>query len=162
MSRLSPNTRWAIVIGAYMLSRLARTVSLSVPALAPFMTPILILYGAFVFLSWTAAPLFNLALRLHPIGRYALSPDQRTASNWVGACLLIALATPIAGAFSPNRSKQRRTLLIVTGALALVGLGSIVAALTAQPYTATLQTLFWFGILGYQMLANMLINKRPS
>jgi hypothetical protein len=150
------------------------------------MTPILILYGAFVFLSWTAAPLFNLALRLHPIGRYALSPDQRTASNWVGVCLLVALATviaglalgisslvsgalipvamviPVAGAFSPRRAKQRRTLLIVTGILALVGLGSIVAALTAQPYTATLQTLFWFGILGYQMLANAIINRRPS
>jgi len=186
MSRLSPNTRWAIVIGAYMLSRLARTLSLSVPTLAPIMTPVLILYGAFVFLSWTAAPLFNLALRLHPIGRFALSAVQRTASNWVGMCLLVALATvvsglalgipalvsgalipvalvlPVAGAFAPHRSKQRRTLLIVTGVLALVGLGSIAAALTAQPYTATLQTIFWFGILGYQMLANALINRRPS
>lgn len=186
MSRLPPNTRWAIVLGAYMLSRLARTVSVSVPTLAPIVTPILILYGAFVFLSWTAAPLFNLALRLHPIGRYALSADQRTAANWVGVCLLVALATavtglalgvpalisgalipvalvlPVAGAFAPHRSKQRQTLLIVTGVLALVGLGSIASALTAQPYTGALQTIFWFGILGYQMLANALINKRPS
>ena len=46
-------------------------------------------YGAFVFLSWTIDPFFNLLMRVSPYGRYLLDPDQRRSST-VAACIIAA------------------------------------------------------------------------
>ena len=50
-------------------------------------------YLVFAFLTWTAQPLFNVLLRVDPIGRYALSRRQIVASNWVGSAFLMGIAT---------------------------------------------------------------------
>ena len=61
------------------------------PELAWVTWPLIGAYLAFVWMTWLAAPLMNLALRLHPVGRHALSRDQRLTANLVGGLLLAAL-----------------------------------------------------------------------
>ena len=39
--------------------------------------PLLILFYAFIYLSWTAMPMFNLLLRFNRFGRHILTKDQR-------------------------------------------------------------------------------------
>lgn len=91
MGRLSKRGQWGLLIGAYVGYRLLRTMSQTSPALAPYLRPLIILYLVFVFLSWTAGPLFDLLLRLSRFGRLALTPERIRASNWVGGLLLSAL-----------------------------------------------------------------------
>lgn len=89
MSRLSPRARWGVVLGGYFGSRLLGAAAESNPALEPWIRPILLVYLAFVLLTWFSMPLFNLLLRVSRFGRHALSRDQRVASNWFAACLAL-------------------------------------------------------------------------
>ncbi len=91
MARLSTRAQWGLLIGAYVGFRLLRAVAQASPTLDPYLRPVAILYLVFVFLSWTAGPLFDLLLRLSRFGRLALTPERVRASNWVGGLLLSVL-----------------------------------------------------------------------
>ncbi len=149
MAKLAAKAQWGLIIGAYIGYRILLSVAQNNPGLAPFVTPILILYVAFVFLSWTAVPLFNLTLRLNRFGRHALTADQRMGSNFVGLAVLIAIACliswaitqhsllllatvysavlilPIAGTFSCDPGWPRWVMATVTALLILTGLAEV-------------------------------------
>jgi tetratricopeptide (TPR) repeat protein len=91
MGRLSRGLQWAIILGGYFAYRGLLALTELNPKLAPWIWPLLVLYFLFAILTWLAAPLFNLLLRLNRFGRHALSRDQRVASNWVGGFLAVAL-----------------------------------------------------------------------
>jgi hypothetical protein len=92
MSRMGRQVQWGIIIGGYIGFNLLQQAANSNPQLWPWVTPILIAYVLFAVLTWLAAPLFNLMLRIDRFGRYALSRDQRVCSNWIGSCLAIGIA----------------------------------------------------------------------
>jgi len=96
MSRLTPGTRWALVIGAYFGSRFIRQMANNSPPLAPFLYIILFAYIGFVLLTWLAPSFFNLLLRLDRFGRYALSADQVRGANVLAGCLLVFLGCLVA------------------------------------------------------------------
>lgn len=101
MSRFTGKQQFGILFGAWIGYQVVRGVERSSPALAPFLLPLIVAYLVFIYLSWTARPLFNLLLRLDKFGRFALSRDQIIASNWFGSSLLIALAS-LGGALATN------------------------------------------------------------
>jgi hypothetical protein len=115
------------------------------------------LYLAFALLTWTAEPLFNLLLRLNKFGRHALSDEQTRETNWVGACVGLALASvlgwlitgswtpwvvgglvfvalliPLTATFKCQAGWPRRMMAIYTAFLALLGVASLVAGLLAK------------------------------
>jgi tetratricopeptide (TPR) repeat protein len=91
MARMSRRVRWAIVLGGWFGYQALLAAEINSPQIRPIALPLMIAYLVFVYLSWLAAPLFNLMLRLNRFGRHALSRDQRVASNWFAACLALAL-----------------------------------------------------------------------
>ena len=91
MSRLSGRTQWIVILGAWFGAQVVKRVARAHPELAPYLWPVLILYLVAVFLTWIAGPLFNLALRLHPFGRHALSEEQIRGANVVGLLLAATL-----------------------------------------------------------------------
>jgi tetratricopeptide (TPR) repeat protein len=93
MSRLSGRAQWMVILGLFFGQRVLRATAKANPALEPWVMPILVAYVAFVLMAWISVPLFNLILRLHPVGKHALSDEQKRASNWVGACLFLSLAS---------------------------------------------------------------------
>ena len=97
MSRLDPKVQWGVILGLFFARRVLREMATQNPALQPVLIPILILGTLFVFLTWTAQPLFNLLLRLHPYGRHALSREQRIASNVVASLLGAGLLLAVTG-----------------------------------------------------------------
>ncbi len=102
MSRLSSGAQWGIVFAGYIGARMLTGFEQSNPDLAPYTLPLRVVYISFVFLTWTAQPLFNLLLRLDKFGRMALSEEQIRASNWIGAVVglgLVALATCLVKGF---------------------------------------------------------------
>lgn len=96
MARLPPRTQWALVLGGYIGFRMLAGAEEANPKLEPFTFPLRVAYFAFVVLSWTAQPLFNLLLRLNRYGRLALSEEQVRASNGVGLVVGLALAALVA------------------------------------------------------------------
>jgi tetratricopeptide (TPR) repeat protein len=155
LNRFSVGIQLAIILGFVFLRRALQQLARDNPALAPFIWPVLIGLIAFFVLTWIADPLFNLLLRLNRFGRYALSRDQVVASNWVGICLLAALAAlawaliaddsiwllaalllglmvlTVAGVFKAPRGWPRRAAaaaaLLLAG-LAALGMGLLLSA----------------------------------
>lgn len=185
MSRLGGGARWGIVLGAFFGQRIVRETARANPDLAPFLYPILYLYLGFVFLSWTAEPLFHLLLRLDPVGRSALSREQIIASNGVGICLLggvvglivgllagsaaalfLALASvlmtiPVAATLGRRSPGARRFLGVYTALLALDALAAGAGiALSREDLAGPLLTVFFLGWFLFQWVAVFLGGRR--
>lgn len=149
MNRLDGRTRWMVIIGGLLGYRVLRGVAAQNPGLAPWILPLLVAYGVFVLLSWTAPQIFNAVLLLSPDGRYVLSPEQRRSGTVVGAALLLALGVagaallggangvwlsallfgmllmPLAATFRGPRGGPTRVMSVFTGLLYLLAVGHL-------------------------------------
>lgn len=191
MGRLSPRARWIVILGGYFGHRALRALAKSNPDLAPWITPIAGLYLVFVFLTWTADPLFNLVLRLHPQGRLALSRDQVASSNAIGLVLLAALASgiwwfatrdemavlvavsclvlciPVGATYSCARGWPRRAAAVYTLALIGIGIAALIAFWLAPaggklpPLVAVLGGVFGIGTIAAPWIATWLTSVSP-
>jgi predicted Zn-dependent protease len=190
MSRLSSRAQWGVIIGGYFINRMLTQAARADPELAPWLLPFRIVYIGFVFLTWTAEPLFNLLLRLNRFGRLSLSRKQIVESNWVGAAILVALLAlggyfasgsdrlllaamvfgfliiPLAGTLKTALGWPRTAMWTYTGVLAALGLAAVVTALgstggEAEPNWAFFGA-FLLGVIGAPWVANALIMRRPK
>lgn len=181
MGRQSARFQWGFIIGSYFATRLASGLSQTQPHLNWLWWPLLFVLYAFVYLSWTAQPMFNLLLRFDRFGRHVLTADQRTGSTWFGAAFALLLAALIAsfafGAIRPlvaiyfailsiciaatfaRPGRSRLILGACTAALALTAIAAEVLLAQNHPSGAPLVTLFTFGFIGFQFLANALATK---
>lgn len=185
MGRLAARYQWGIILGIYFGSRILVQTAAAHPEYKGFWWVVLGgLYG-FVYLTWTAQPMFNLLLRLDRFGRHVLSREQRIASNWFGPFFAGALASMIwffvsdtdqaffsmfycavlsvCVAATFNRSdSSHKYLALATAVLAAI------AALSWIPIPSGHETpngfvgFFIYGFLGFQLLANFLVTRRPS
>lgn len=91
MQTKAAGAQWAIIIGLYIGYRLVRSVADNNPALAPFLTPLLVLYLLFVVATWFAKPLADAALLAHPFGRMALTRQEKREGLIVAALVFGSL-----------------------------------------------------------------------
>lgn len=180
MAKMNERNRWAFIIGAYIVYRIVVGLARHNPALQPLLYPIIGLYILFALSSWIAVPIANLFLRLHPIGKHALTEDERLGSNIAGGLLGLALLSlagylisdagqllflglvfgllliPAGGTFTVSAgTKARRSLVAYSLALAACGvLGALVPALGSWLFI-----LFAIGIFAYGWVANYLIGR---
>ena len=179
MGRQSARFQWGFIIGIYFGSRLARSLSESQPHLNWLWWPLIGLFYAFVYLSWTAQPMFNLLLRFNRFGRHVLSDDQRAGANWFGgafvlmlACLIWWLAADnVLGLFggavfaalsicvAATFGKIGRNRAILAGStllLAVLAAVAVVLVVNGNALGNGLITAFALGFFAFQILANAL------
>lgn len=182
MSSLSDRLQWGFIIGIYFGTKMIRNLAEQQPQYGFVLWPLLGLLYTFVYLSWTAMPMFNLLLRFNRFGRHVLTRDQRIATNWFGALFIAALGMLIwwltsdsglamlltfyftilslcIAATFVRTGRPRRILGLATGALAGVGVGAIVLLAGDSETGRTLVSVFVFGFLGFQILANTIRGK---
>ena len=186
MSRLSNQARWAVVLIGYFGYQGLRRLGASMPELAPWILPLLILYLAFVVLTWFAVPLFNLLLRLHPYGRHALSRDQRAGANWFAACLAafvaavaasffadseaplvaaivaVGMALPLTTLYMCDPGWPRQAMTWFTIAMGAVGVIAVANAALDGPLGPNLGPLFAIGVIATPWVANALVSATPT
>ena len=185
IGRLSTRLQWAFIIGIFFGGRLVRGLATSQPQLGWVLWPLLGLFYAFVYLSWTAGPMFNLMLRFDRFGRHVLSRDQRIASNWFGAAffaalgclvwwlvgqddlgfllmLLLAVISICLAATFAHTGRNRAILGAVTGLLAVLAVLLIVLLMRENPAGIELSNAFAACFIGFQILANTLRSKRSG
>ena len=135
MGRLTQSGQWKVILGLWLLFVVLNQVAEQAPALRPWVTPLLIAYLLFVLGTWLAGPLADLALRLHPFGKLALSRKERRASNWIGSCLLGAIVSGVTAL-----AMQSMGFVHLAGffLLMLLPLGATVKAAWPQPQKAML------------------------
>lgn len=84
LTRLRPGVRWAVMVGGYLVYRIADRIGEVRPEWYPWLAPLVWAYFSFAMLTWLADPVFNLILMGDPMGRYALSAAQRRAAMVAG------------------------------------------------------------------------------
>lgn len=177
MGRQTRWSQWGVIIGTYLTMRILRATAEVNPALRWVLIPVIVLFYLFIFLTWTAGPIFNLLLRFDRFGRLVLSREERHASNWFGASLLAAAAafawipfgggdTALVGGIGAlilsicisatwsRRRRARRILGLATGGLAAVGAAGVMAVGLDAPAAGGLLIVFLAGFFGFQILAN--------
>jgi len=186
MARLSGTAQWTIVLGGYFGYRALNSLAANQPEWAPWIWPVLALYIIFALLTWIAAPLFNLLLRLDRFGRHALSRDQVVASNWIGSFLAAALVLavvwlatdstlamigamffgllllPLSAIFACPSGWPRRMMALYTSVLALAGLAWLPVSIWVAPDLGRLgmQVFLWGSFLS-GFVANVLVMQTP-
>jgi tetratricopeptide (TPR) repeat protein len=179
-ARLEPKVLWGLIIGGFILARVLRDFGKSNPEWAPYIWPALGLYAAFCLMTWIADPLFNLLLRLHPLGRIALSEQQRVAANWFGGSLLLALLSlaaalvldsewllmlamasgfmviPISSSLGTESGRARKILLTYTWVLGACGALFVGASMFSDsgPVVAIPFGIFLIGVVTFFWVAN--------
>ncbi|MBI5433257.1 MAG: tetratricopeptide repeat protein [Planctomycetes bacterium] len=96
--RLTSRTRWMLILGAYFGIRLLNSAADKNPALEPLVAPLSIAYGAFVFLTWTADALFDLAIFCNRHARHLLTPARHATSIVLFVVLGVAATAGILAA----------------------------------------------------------------
>ncbi|MEW6278313.1 MAG: tetratricopeptide repeat protein [Candidatus Eremiobacterota bacterium] len=184
MGSLTPGTRWMVVLGFYFGARFLRVLARQHEEWRPFIYPILGVYLAFVYLTWTARPLTNLFLRLNRYGRLVLNREEYRESNLVGGCLvgatlsgvaavagagpvaagatavLLTLVFPLSAIYPCEEGWPRRAMLAVTAFMA--GLGGLALILLAAKGSWVLLGACLLLLLPCQLLANYLASVEPK
>ncbi|MFK8104195.1 MAG: tetratricopeptide repeat protein [Saprospiraceae bacterium] len=93
MSKMTSKNQWGIIIGLYVAYRLLFWLSTAVPFLNVVIIPLIVLYILFAFATWIGIPLANVFLRMHPLGKLALTEDEKLASNLVGGLAIMTLGS---------------------------------------------------------------------
>jgi len=185
MSRLSSGAQWAILVAGFLGIRLLRSAGKANPALAPYVTPIVVAYAAFAIGTAVAVPLFNLLLFTSRFGRYALSTAERRAALVFGLALLTSagmlaawaatgsivfetltlfsalLCIPIALAGIVRAGSPRWIMIAYAGAMLLLGAATFGAALVNLGVTETLSLVFAIGCVGSMWVANIVQSIKP-
>ena len=178
MGNLTAQYQWGIIIGFYLLTNFLDKLSRTVEWLRPFLSPIVFIFILIAFSTWVITPLSNLFLRLNPYGKHLLRKDQMQSSTLVGISLLIcilgglsyllfqndawlsvagvgfAMMVPLSLAFSP--SKYKNGFLYYAIGLAGIGLLAIVTSFSNGEAFNGFTTIFIFGFIAYQWIANYL------
>ena len=187
MARLTPSTRWGIIIGGYVAYRFALGLQETHPALSPLIVPLLIGYIGFAYLTWTADAIFNLFLRFNRFGRLTLSPEERSASNCIGGVLLCAvilltvyfargeelalvgglmflfLTMVLAGTFRCHKGGPFETMTGVVVLLVALGAASLYLVISGRIELGDrLMRYYFWGVLLSSFLANHLATRRPQ
>jgi len=155
MTKLSGGAQMAIIFGAWFLVRYLGGLKEKHPEWADWIFLAQIAYFGFVLMSWTAIPLFNLLLRLHPVGRHALTEEQTTEANWIGtvvglgsisllaylfwggpflfgALMFFPLIFPLAGVYRCPQGWPRTLMKSITALLALMATAGVACILLSE------------------------------
>lgn len=184
MARLSNTARWSVIIGGYIGYRFLHGLQRAQPQ--PWIEPLIWLYIVFALMTWFAYPLFNLLLRFNKFGRYALSRDQRRASNWFGLCLAVfvvavvvhlawdvpvaflvagfaaGMALPLVTVYHCDVGWPRRSMTSFAAAMAAVGTLAIVFSAIGHDAGSLLVGLFLLGFIATPWVANYLVTATAA
>jgi tetratricopeptide (TPR) repeat protein len=182
LGRQSVRLQWVLILAVFVGSGVIRSLAVAQPELNWFWWPLLGTLYLFVYLSWTAQPIFDLLLRFDRFGRHVLSDQQRMATNWFGATLLLALISAgvwvitgsgaalfamivlaavsicVAATFR-TRGRNRLMLGAGTATLAAVALCGGLLLSRGNDDGANYMNFFKFGFIGFQFLANSLASR---
>ena len=180
IGKMSQRNQWGFIIGIYVLYRATLWAAENYPVLAPILNPLIIFYVIFAFSTWIAMPVSNLFLRLHPLGKFALTNDEKLASTFVGlllaACLVFFglyfltgtpffmlwggycgfMALPVGGSFGAEKgSKGRKILTAMAIGIGVLGFVGLIVPGLDMLITVALLGIFAFGWVanGYALKA---------
>jgi tetratricopeptide (TPR) repeat protein len=176
MSNLTSNYQWGVILGLYFGTKMLNNIANNNKALAPWLTPIVMLLIFFAFSTWVIGPISNLFLRFNKYGQFLLDKKQKISSNFVAGSLLIFLTglvlsfalkddrylslvtfgfvmmVPFSAMF--RTSKYKNLFIYYTIAMALLGIAGIVQTFATGDISNLYFSIFAVGFIAFQLIAN--------
>lgn len=189
MAKLPSQVQWGVIIGLFLVYNYSRKLADAAPALAPWVFVFQIAYILFAWFTWVAQPMFQLSLRFHRFGRYALSRDERIAANLFAVCVLTAiglfaaaltigpidmilgslyaltLVMPLSAVFRCDQGQPRLIMAGYTLLLVATASGAFMAVFSDAWWIAwgqQLSRIYMLGILASGFVANGLMQWTPK
>ncbi|MDN5200627.1 tetratricopeptide repeat protein [Fulvivirgaceae bacterium BMA10] len=180
ISNLSSKVQWAIIIGLYFGVRLLNGWADQNQTVGMVAKPLIYAYMVFAISTWVISPLANVFLRFNVYGKYALSRDEKIASNLVAVSAFIGLLgfgsyifipdlyllfigilgismmIPLSSMLRPKKQKSRVILITYSALLLIMGCVAIYNTFQSQEPGA-IGTLYIYGLVVYQFVANAFI-----
>ncbi len=138
MARLSPGVRVGVLVGGYVLFRVAIGWRAAQPGMGMVLTPVIVAYIVFAVLTWIAVPATDLLLRLSRYGRHALPPSRRRASTVFGLLLLLPFVVFAGGIAVLSMLPMESGGELFERTTTAVGVYSVFAALLLLPAAGVL------------------------
>ncbi|MDB5119341.1 MAG: Tetratricopeptide 2 repeat-containing protein [Sphingobacteriales bacterium] len=184
ISNLTAKYQWGVILGFYFGVKFLRSIADNNATLRPFLLPVVIVLTIIAFSTWIITPFSNLFLRFNKFGKHLLNSKQMLSSNFVAASFVIfllgglgyllandekfltiavfgfAMMVPLSTMFSPT--KYKHSLVIYAGLMALIGLGAIFITFQTGEMVNSITTLFIFGFIAFQFVANFLLIKQSN
>ncbi len=184
MSKLTAKYQWGVIIGFYLTFRFLRFAAKNNETLQPFLTPLIIALTIIAFSTWVITPISNLFLRFNKYGQVLLDKKEKLSSNFVASSLFLfiaglllyfttsveeyipiaafgfAMMVPFSVMFSP--SKFKNALLIYAVGISLIGIGAISITFSTGIIVNNLSTIFIFGFIAFQWVANYIMIKEDN
>lgn len=190
IGRMSGGIQWAIILGLFFGQQILSQLSTAIPAIKPFVTPIIFLYFAFCITTWIADPLFNTLLRFNRFGKFLLDKRQIMSSNvmagmvafglllsivlclvWhdepvlgfmIGLGYAFFMLLPISATFHCDDGYPMIIMIAVTAVVGLYGLMLVGIFMLHLVPKGFLITIFILGNVGAQFLGNYLMSVTPK
>jgi tetratricopeptide (TPR) repeat protein len=149
--RLSPRTRWGIIIGGILGYNYLYGAVEANPGLRVVAYPLMALWAAFILLSWTVEPLSDFVLGLDDEGRRLVTPERRLAARWVTGTLAAAVAL---GGLGLATGLERVGLSALAAGFLVIPMSGVFHCASGWPrkamggYTGLLGVLWLSGLLG--------------
>jgi len=176
MSNMAAKYQWAFIAGFYFGTKALQRLADSSPTLRPFLLPLIILLFVFAFSTWIITPLGNLFLRLNKYGKHLLDKEEKITSTLTGVCVLLSVLSGITYLLTANEpwlvaafftftmlipvsrlfAKPSGVFISYVSAMFVVGAIATVTAFTTGEID-TLATVYLFGLLAFQFLANYFV-----
>jgi tetratricopeptide (TPR) repeat protein len=121
MGALPAQAQFGIMIGLFIVFRIARDAGEKNPALQPFVAPLVIAYLAFAYATWLGYSLANCALLVHPFGRMAMTTKEKRNAYVLGTLVLAGLSAAVGGYYTDADSVTTLGVLLLLSTLPLVG-----------------------------------------
>lgn len=176
MNKMQSGSRWGIIIGLYLASRVLRGLTKAGGFVGYIAAPLLALYVLFVYSTWIGKPVGDFFLRFHSLGKLALDDDERRGSSWVGGLLAAGAILMLTSFLLPTEllSLQSEAPIERTGGLKgtlfLLGMGCFIMLIpigglfSVEESSQSRRYLKWFaiglaasGLLGMTIYPGLLV-----
>lgn len=179
IGNLTAKYQWGVIIGFYLGFKGLKALAANNETLQPYLIPLIILLALVAFSTWIITPIGNLFLRLNKYGKHLLNKKEIQSSNFVAISAVIFLAgcllflilheerwlvvaafgftmmIPLSTMFLP--SKYKNSFVYYTIGITLIGGLAIFNAFSTEQIFGLFATLYVFGIVGFQWVANFLV-----
>ncbi len=184
IGNMAAKFQWGFIIGFYLLTRMIDWVSQQVPALEPFLTPLVILMGLMALSTWLIGPVSQLLFRFNRYAEHLLSVEEKRSVWFTGVLLLLMLASFVAFFVTSSYlfiatagycliliipwshfylpTKPKYMMPLASFLMTAVAILAIYETIQSRELLNAFATSFLIAFVGFQVLVNAVMIKRDN
>jgi tetratricopeptide (TPR) repeat protein len=184
LGNMGAKYQWYFIIGFYLGMQGLSYVADNVPALSPFLTPVVILLALIALSTWVIAPLSQLLFSFNKYAKFLLDEKEKRSVLFTGVCVLIGLTgvtaylilddfrflmVGIAGlilmipwSMFYNETKPKFMMPLAAGVMTIIAAVALYLSFTTGDISNVFVTAFLISFFAFQWFANAVSISRNN